>query len=74
MWSRGWTVAIPPISHRQPYVVGSGIKAGSHLPVYGHDDGHLVAQDPAEVTTVEGAARVIWYSIQTNNMRIASMS
>lgn len=38
------------------------------------DDGHLVAQDPAEVTTVEGAARVIWYSIQTNNMRIASMS
>ncbi len=38
------------------------------------DDGHLVAQDPAEVTTVEGAGRVIWYSIQTNNMRIASMS
>ncbi len=38
------------------------------------DDGHLVAQDPAEVTTVEGPAHAIWYSIQTNNMRIASMS
>ncbi len=70
MWSRGWTVAIPQYLTGQPYAVGSGIKAGSHLLFTVSDDGHLVAQDPAEVTTLKGPARVIWYSIQTNNMRI----
>ncbi|MGN9527328.1 6-phosphogluconolactonase [Escherichia coli] len=39
----------------QPYVVGSGIKQDRICLFTVSDDGHLVAQDPAEVTTVEGA-------------------
>jgi 6-phosphogluconolactonase len=35
--------------------VGAGAEAGSYLPVYPGDDGFLAAQEPAEVTTVEGA-------------------
>ncbi len=55
MWSRGWTVAIPPISHRTTVRCGSGIKADRICLFTVSDDGHLVAQDPAEVTTAEGA-------------------
>ena len=75
MWSRGWTVAIPPnISPDNRTLWVPALKQDRICLFTVSDDGHLVAQDPAEVTTVEGAARVIWYSIQTNNMRIASMS
>ncbi len=61
-------VAIRQYLTGQPYVVGSGIKAGSICLFTVCDDGHLVAQDPAEVLPLKGPVRVIWYSIQTNNM------
>ena len=48
--------AIPPISHRTTVRCGFPALKQDRICLFTvSDDGHLVAQDPAEVTTVEGA-------------------